>query len=126
MKYINIIKSAGIVVLAALGTAMAMTNPSQSDYEEYALEQLTDYLKDNVCTQAPKDFDNFLRRQCKTLVDSGRPQLRKMIAENTDQQNFLIFSIYHTELSVGPFLPSYNFETVAAFNKFYIYQAERS
>ena len=124
MKYLNILKSIGIAALAGLGTVMAIANPSQSEYEEYAIAQLTTHLKENVCPQAPKDFNRFLQRQCKTLVDSGRPQLQRLIAENTDQHNFIFFSIYRTDLSISPLLPGYHFATVAVFQKFYTYESE--
>lgn len=125
MHKLNSIKSALIGLLAVVGGAMAIANPSQPQYEEYAIAQLTAYLKDNVCTQAPKDFGDVLPSYCTSLVDVGRPQLQKMIAENTDQLNFIFFSIYRTELSIGPFLPGYQFETLAVFDKFYTYQAQK-
>lgn len=125
MKSLNILKSVGLVALAGLGLSMALGNPSQSDYEEYALGQLTVYLKNNVCTEAPKGFHNFLARQCTILVDTGRPKLKRIVAENTYHLNFIFFSIYRTELSISPFLPVYRFETVGAFQNFYIYQAEK-
>lgn len=118
----NPIKFAAIATLAGLGIAMAITNPSQSDYEEYAIAQLTAYLKDNTCTQTLKDEDSLLQHSCTLLVDIGRPQLEKLIADNTNQRNFIFLSIYRTELSISPLLPAYRFETVAALQKFYTYQ----
>lgn len=118
----NPIKFAAIATLAGLGIAMAITNPSQSDYEEYAIAQLTAYLKDNTCTQTATDEDNFLQHSCTLLVDVGRPQLQKIIADNTSDRNFIFFRIYRTEISISPLLPAYRFETVAALQKFYTYQ----
>ncbi|WP_226577785.1 DUF4359 domain-containing protein [Microseira wollei] len=119
------IKSLAIATLAGLGIAMAITNPSQSDYEEYAIAQLTAYLKDNTCTQTLKDGDNLIQHSCTLLVDVGRPQLQKLIAEHTNQRGFIFFSIYRTELSISPLLPAYRFETVAALQKFYTYQIRK-
>ncbi len=102
---------------------MALTNPNQATYEEYATEQLTTYLKDEACTQAPKVFSNFLQRQCKSLLDTGRPQIQLIISKATQRQNFILFSIYRTNLDIGPYLPAYHFETVGAFQNFYVYQA---
>ncbi len=105
---------------------MALTNPGQENYEEYAVEQLTTYLKEEVCTQnIPNTFENFLQRQCVSLVDTGRPQIRQIISETTQRQNYLLFSVYQTDLNVGPFLPAYQFESVGAFQQFYTYQAEK-
>ena len=121
----NPIKFTAIATLAGLGIAMAITNPSQSDYEEYAIAQLTAYLKDNTCTQTATDGDNFLQHSCTLLVDVGRPQLQKIIADNTKDRNFIFFRIYRTELSISPLLPAYRFETVAALQKFYTYQLSK-
>ena len=126
MKGLKIVATAiGGVALAGLGAAMALTNPSQDTYQEYAVEQLTTYLKDEACTQAPKAFEGFLRRQCKVLVDTARPQLQQIISQTTERQNFILFSVYRTDLNIGPFVPAYHFETIGVFHKFYIYQADK-
>ncbi|HEY9849273.1 MAG TPA: DUF4359 domain-containing protein [Leptolyngbyaceae cyanobacterium] len=125
MKSLNILKTVAIVALAGLGISMMASNPSQSEYEEYALAQLTDYLKNNVCKDVSKSLGKFALRQCTILVDTGRPRLKRIIADNTYQQNFIFFSIYKTDLTINPLVPSYHFETVGAFQNFYIYQAEK-
>jgi hypothetical protein len=125
MKVSKIVAAIGGAALAGLGVAMALTNPSQDTYEAYALEKLTMYLKDEACTQAPSLFGNALQRQCKTLVDTSRPQIQQIISKTTHRQNFLFFSIYQTNLVIGPFLPAYQFETLGVFQNFYIYQAHQ-
>jgi hypothetical protein len=124
MKALHIVTAIGGVALAGLGVFMALTNPGQDAYEEYAVEKLTTYLKDDACTQVPKAFGNVLQRQCKTLVDTGRPQIQQIISKTTQRQNFILFSIYRTNLEIGPILPVYHFETVGVFEKFYVYQAQ--
>lgn len=124
MKNVNIITYVGVTALAVLGIVMATTNPSQRKYEDFAVQRLTEYLKIDVCTKAPKAFENFLQRNCSVLVDSSRPQMQQIIAQTTQKQNFIFFSIYRTDLQVSPFIPSYHFETVGAFQNFYIYAAE--
>lgn len=119
------------VILAVAGIASAATNPSQTQYEEFATETLTAYLKQNLCTEAPKEFN--LQKRCQELVRDNQSQLRDVIARGTEQQNFIFFSIYTTDLSpstylpsfAASFLPSYHFQTVGLFQQFHIYQAER-
>ena len=41
MKNLKIITYIGTAALAVVGVAMAITNPSQADYEEYAVQRLT-------------------------------------------------------------------------------------
>lgn len=124
MKVRQVVTAIGGVALVGLGVAMALTNPSRESYEQYAIEQLTTYLKNDACMKAPSIFGNVLQRQCKSLVDTGRPQIEQVISQSTQRQNFIFFSIYRTNLEVGPFLPAYHFETLGAFQKFYIYRAE--
>jgi Domain of unknown function (DUF4359) len=128
MKGFQIAIAVGGIVLASVGGTLALTNPSQSTYEAFALEQLTLYLKGNACTQLPSGLD-FLQDRCKSLVlsliDTGRPQLKQLIIKNTDRQNFIFFSVYRTDLTPPPPLPSYHFETIGVFQNFYIYQSDR-
>ena len=49
MKVSTIVAYVGVAGLAALGLVMAKTNPSQAEYEEYAVQKMTKYLKTDVC-----------------------------------------------------------------------------
>jgi Domain of unknown function (DUF4359) len=128
MRVLTIIGYAGAVGLAAVGVAMAKTNPSQPKYEEYAVQQLTGYVKSNVCIKTLNILENFkIHVDCDKLVDSANPQIRDLIAANTEKQDFIVFSIYRTELKLDSLIPipAYKFETVGAFDNFYTYSAER-
>ena len=130
MKILNIIAGAAVVGLTLLGLSMANTNPSEAAYEEYATQRLTNYLKDNVCDKPKNILDNLpikIDSQCDKLLDSANPQIQEIITRTTERQNFIIFSIYHTDLKLESFsfIPGYKFESVGAFNNFYIYKAQR-
>lgn len=126
MKGLPVLAVLGGLALVGLGTAMAVTNPNQEAYDEYAVEQLSTYLKEEACSQAPKlpQVEEFLLRQCKSLVDTARPQIKQILSQKTQRQNLVLFSIYRTDLNISPALPAYHFETVGVFQKFYIYQVE--
>lgn len=127
---------AGGVVLAGAGITLAVTNPTQVEYEQFAAQTLTAYLEGNVCTKAPADFA--LQGKCRELLKSNQSEVRKIIAGSTQRQNFLLFSIYTTELSatsslpasvtavlpstIISLLPTYHFETVGIFRRFVVYQ----
>jgi uncharacterized protein YceK len=113
------------VVLGGIAGILLTTNPNRQDYEQYASQRLTSYLKDNVCAraQASLEVQALLRGYCKMLVDTGHPFLQEAITTNTSRKNFLIFSVYQTELSFPPPLPSYQFSTLGFLNKLYIYEA---
>lgn len=125
MRALTIITGVGVVGLATLGVAMAKTNPSQPRYEEYAAQRLTEYLKGSVCKKTPNIFDNLIKSNCTQLIDSANPQMRQIIAVSTQRQDFMIFSVYRTDLKVNSWIPSYKFETVGAFDNFYTYNAEQ-
>ena len=133
MKNLNIPKSVGTAVVAGLLVSMAIANPNQSEYEEYAAQKLTEYLQQKACPQAPKVFGNSLKDECKSFVDSHPAEIKQIISQTTERYNFIVFSIYKTDLSISkvvPFLPanilpSYHFETLGVFQKFYLYQSEQ-
>jgi hypothetical protein len=115
----------GGVALIGLGGLMIATNPGSQVYEQYATEQLAQYLKTEGCTQLSDKLGGFVQGYCKTLVDTGRPQLEKLISQQTTRQNYLLFSIYQTNLSLPSPVPSYHFETIGAFQNFYTYKVEQ-
>lgn len=125
MRLSTIMTYVGAVGLVLLGVTMAKTNPSQAEYEEYAVQQLTKYLKSDVCKKTPKMLESLIKLDCDKLVDSTSPQVRELIAATTERQDFLIFSIYRTDLKLNSWLPSYTFESVGAFESFYTYSAEQ-
>lgn len=115
-------------LLAGLGSLMSITNPGQPDYEEFATRSLMVYLKER-CSKAPFG----LADQCPEFLTANQPQIRRLVAENTERHNFIFFSVYRTELAVQSLLPilsalplpAYQVETVGAFQKFYIYEIGR-
>ncbi|BAS56540.1 MULTISPECIES: DUF4359 domain-containing protein [Leptolyngbya] len=119
----------GTVGLAMLGGAgfMALTNPDEAAFGEFALQQ----IKAEGCQKVPQ----IIREQCPQFVQDNQAQVKKLILQSTDRQNFGLFSIYRTNLSTRSIvpnlpifldLPAFQLETVGMFGKFYIYQAEQS
>ncbi|PSB29683.1 DUF4359 domain-containing protein [Chlorogloea sp. CCALA 695] len=124
MKSLKPLASISLFILAGLGIAMATTNPDSSTYEEYAAEQLTTYLKEDVCSQVPKAFEALVQDSCASLIDSNRPQIKQIIVRSTQRQNFIFFSIYRTNLSISSVVPLYRFQTVGVMQNFYTYSAK--
>jgi hypothetical protein len=122
------------MVLAGLGVAMAVTNPSQEAYDQYATRRLAEYLKEKECVK----LDDSVRDLCSLLDrEQGQRLLERLIVNNTTRQNYVLWSTYTTNLSTRDVLPSflsnllslptfsYHFETVGLFGNFQTYQAER-
>lgn len=112
----------GIVAIAILGA----TNPSNNKYQLYASERLTEYLKEDACGKlaSQKTQDRILQSSCGILVDTARPQLTTILDKHTQRSNFLLFSLYETELAATPLSPEYSFTTVGIFDRFFTYQTE--
>jgi hypothetical protein len=126
-KYL-LASGAGILLLGLAGL-MALTNPSQEAYDEFAVQRLSEVLKSEGCQKLPFG----LTKQCPTWINDNQAEIKEFVAQNTQRQNFIFFSFYTTDLSVQsilpslpflPTLPSYHFETIGAFQNFYVYQAK--
>lgn len=125
MKNLKPLASISLFFLTGLAIAMAITNPNASTYEEYAVEQLTTYLKDEVCSQVPKAFETLVQGSCASVIDSNRSQIQQIINRSTQRQNFILFSIYRTNLSISSVVPLYRFQTIGVMQNFYTYSAEQ-
>jgi len=123
MKVSPLIMFGGIAVVG-LGMAMVVTNPDSLAYEGYAQEQLSLYLKENVCTQPREGLGQLFQRPCASLVDAARSQIRQVIIETTVKDNYFLFSIYRTNLDMKPFLPAYEVETIGILANFYTYKVQ--
>ena len=118
----------GGVAIAGLAAAMAITNPGHGSYERYATQELTGYLEENVCPEVPSILEDLLSKQCGSLLRENQNQIRKIIGDSTNVSNFVLFSVYHTRLEIPEFgaLPSYEFETIGIFQRFYTFKAEQT
>ena len=125
MKVVSIAAYAGVAALIALGVAMVGTNPSRAEYEEYATQRLSGYLKEQGCSKTPSLLDNLIKFNCAKFIDSASPQIKQIIKASTQKQDYLLFSVYRTELQINSLIPSYKFETVGAWDNFFIYKAEK-
>lgn len=109
--------------IGGLAIALGVTNPGIKSYRAFAIESLTDYTKSNLCLD--QALGKFLQQQCAELVDAATPQMGQLIDGATERQNYLLFSIYKTNLEVSPLVPSFRFESIGLFNTFYLYRHER-
>ena len=118
----------GGVAIAGLAGVMTLTNPDNGSYEKYATQKLTGYLEENVCTEIPSILEDLLSNQCGSLLRKNQAQIRKLISDGTTASNFILFRVFHTRLEIPDFdaAPSYEFETIGIFQRFYTYKAEET
>jgi hypothetical protein len=125
MKRATLAFSVGAVCLAGLGVVMNITNPDLADYQTYATETLTHYSQIELCPQVKSVAKSLTGVSCRKLVSAAPRMVGQWILKNTQRQDFVLFSLYTTDLSVSPLLPSYRFETLAVFQDFYTYRNEQ-
>jgi hypothetical protein len=99
----------GAVVLAVV---MAVSNPPQDRYTEHMILQISEKGKETFC-----QAEAVPQQQCQLaiamLASQGKPLLRAFIENSTKQQNFVVLSIYTTDL------PNQKLTTIAAFGNFF-------
>lgn len=111
----------GGIIFLILGTVLMLTNPSRKEYEKFATEELVLYLKENVCQQKSQNLEEAIKSQmCNLMVDTGKNQVPKLVDKTTLRHNYLLLSVYETDLYV------YNFQTIGVFNSFYVIAANKS
>ena len=107
--------------------------------EVYATRRLTEYLTENFCPQTSQVLGINIREGCAEAIQQNQEQLRQFIAKSTERQNFGLFSIYQTNLSLKELvpggiaqllpetlLPSYEFQTVGVLMQFMTFKAEQA
>ncbi|MDB9448984.1 DUF4359 domain-containing protein [Dolichospermum circinale] len=124
MKPLTILICVGAASVTVLGAIMAKTNPNQGEYEQYAVQKVTTYLEADVCHKTPSFLEKLIKVNCQELLQSATPHIKELITTTTNRQDYIIFSIYRTEIKLDSWIPGYKFETVGALNQFYTYNAE--
>ena len=115
----------GGIIAISIGAIAFLTNPGEQQYLQYADATLKTKVKDKVCAQVSQDLGVWLEGQCHLLINTASPYIAEVIVQQTRRDNFLLFSIYQTDLPLPPPLSSYHLETIGVFGNFYIYQAQK-
>ena len=119
------LKNIGIggIIGFGIGAIAFLTNPGEQKYQTYADSAIKTHFKDRICTQVSQDLGVWLESQCHILINITSPYLAEAIDRQTKRQNFVLFSIYQTELALPPPLPEHHLETIGVLGNFYTYRA---
>ena len=111
----------GIVGLGTLAGVLIATNPDQNRYNTFAATTLQNEVRSSFC-QAEEldswlgDLGKALGDICETAVEEGslvgEEDLKGFIEDNTQRQNFGVFSLYTTQI------PAVRVRTLGIFNRF--------
>jgi hypothetical protein len=118
------IGTAGIV-LAGISAIAVVTNPGEAGYRKYAGEKIKTELKDKICNQVAVDLGVWLEGQCHILISTASPYLAEVISQQTQRQNFYLFSLYQGDLTLPEPLPRYHVATIGIFGNYHTYQAKK-
>jgi len=103
-----------VIGIAAIAGVMTFTNPSKERYIDYATDQFAEMGKSSLCSDA--NLPSLAQQSCKFLVSQGRRVIKPYIEGSTRQHNFILFSIYDTEM------PNRKLSTIAAFGNFFMFK----
>jgi hypothetical protein len=108
----------GIVGVCGLGF---LTNPDRVAYENYAVEQ-AGYLARAECDRVPGGLGMLVQEPCRAAIAAYKPQIKTLLTATTTRQNWGLFSIYRSDISI----PVVNFngrvESIGLFDRFYTYK----
>jgi hypothetical protein len=107
----------GVIALAIIAGVMGFTNPPRDEYLKYASGVMSTEVKKSLCKESrvPEflgDFAQSLVGVCNSVLTSERNTIERLIDNTTERQNFIIFSIYTTEI-VGK-----KYHTIGGFGNF--------
>ncbi|MEC4985218.1 MAG: DUF4359 domain-containing protein [Oscillatoria sp. PMC 1068.18] len=111
----------GVIALTLLSGVMVATNPNQQAYAEYASEKLVTQIQDATCQQqkSPEFLQGILSSAgeiCRNAIASSGDvvslPVQAIVNRTTTRQNFVILSVYTTEL------PNTKITSLGAFGNF--------
>lgn len=127
--------SGGVFVLGVAGLLSA-TNPSPEQYADFAGQKAVTYLETDVCTQKLPIVGNSFQDECIKTVQSPETlaKVRSLMLENTVRENYIVFSIYKTDLSIqdlvpflpGNLLPQYQAESLGILKFFHTFATKEA
>jgi Domain of unknown function (DUF4359) len=110
-----------IVAGCGLGGLMVLTNPSRSAYESYAVDRIGELAKDK-CDHAPDGLGVFIQGPCRAAIEAYKPELRILLAAATSRQNWVLFSIYRSNMMVPIVNLPVRVESIGIFDRFFTYK----
>ena len=107
----------GILATAGGAIGLAATNPGPVEFQEFAAEQLTRLITEEIC------HEDGLPLMLRPVVASQRQVLGNLALEHSRRRNLVLFSLYSTELGGERILPNwslprYHALTLAAAGRF--------
>lgn len=113
------LKSLGIpaIFIGAVAMAMAIANPDKEAYLDRTSLTLATEAKDNLCSSSQGGLESLLNNLCKNTVDGQRSAIRVYLNNFSRRQNFILFSIYTTNIAQRTYTSIGAFGNFATFHQ---------
>lgn len=123
---------AGVLLGGTIGV-LGVTNPSPEQYADFAAQKAVNYLETEICTASLPIVGNSFQDECVKTIQSPA-QVRSLMLENTQRQNYILFSIYKTDLNIqdlvpflpGNLLPQYQAESLGILTFFHTFTTKKA
>ncbi len=102
-----------LIGAAVVAGVMAFSNPTKERYIDFAVEQFAERGKTSLCSE---NIPIAAQQSCKFMLSQGKGVIKPYIENSTKQQNFVLFSLYVTDM------PNQKLTTIAAFGNFYMFK----
>lgn len=125
----------GVLLVGTVGI-LGATNPSAEQYADFVGQKAVTYLETDVCTQKLPIVGNSFQDECVKTVQSPETlaKVRSLMLANTERKNYILFSLYKTDLSIqdvfpllpGNLLPKYQAESLGILTLFHTFTAKEA
>jgi hypothetical protein len=110
-----------IVAGCGLGGIMALTNPDRAAYEAYAVDRVGE-LASGQCNRAPAGLGIFLQGPCRAAIAAFKPRILPLLAATTTREDYILFSIYRSDISIPAIDLNAQVASIGIFNYFFTYK----
>ncbi|WP_373542200.1 DUF4359 domain-containing protein [Chamaesiphon sp.] len=111
-----------LILLGILGCGLGLTNPGSAGYESYAVDRVGDLAR-SECSRAAAGVGIAIEGACQAAIATYTPQLRPLLAATTTRQNWILFSIYRSDISIPEVRFNARVESIGILNNFFTYKS---
>ncbi|MDX1977231.1 MAG: DUF4359 domain-containing protein [Pseudanabaenaceae cyanobacterium bins.68] len=99
-----------LIVIGSIAIALVVTNPDQEAFLNHGSQTMAEEIKDNICAES--GLGNLVKDICESAVEQQKGSIRVYLNNFTRRQNFIVGSVYTTEL------PKNNYIAIGALGNF--------
>ncbi len=103
------------IIVGIVAIIMVITNPDKETYLDRTSLTLASEVKENLCGSSQGGLETLLNNLCKSSIDQQRGAIRVYLNNFSRRQNFLLFSIYTTDVAQRTYTSIGAFGNLATF-----------